>query len=110
MKQRAQLEALRSLAFGGISAAYAVIGTALDYPSRLICFTNNTEGDMLISRDGVTDEMFIAAGSFKLFDVSTNHKPSNQNDFVFEKGTQWYAKQITAPVSGSIYIETIYAE
>lgn len=110
MKNRAELESLRSLAFGSISGSYAAVGTPFDYPSRLICFTNNTDGDMFFSRDGVTDELFVAAGSFKLFDVSTNHRPVNEDDLVFRKGTQWYVKQSTAPSEGSVYIETLYAE
>lgn len=109
-KQKAQLEPLRSLAFGSISGTYATVGTPFANPCRLICFQNNTEGDMLFSRDGSTDELFIAAGSFKLFDISTNHRPANQDDFVFETGTQWYVKQDTAPTSGSVYIEVMYAE
>lgn len=109
MKQRAQLEALRSLAFGGISGTYAAVGTAFANPVRLICITNNTEGDMLFSRDASTDELFIPAGSFKLFDISTNHRAVNQDDLVFEVGTQFYVKQDTAPVSGSVYIEVLYA-
>jgi hypothetical protein len=110
MKSRAELEPLRSLAFGSISGTYAAIGTPTDFPTRLICFTNNTDGDLLFSRDGSTDELFIAAGSFKLFDISTNHRPVNQDDFVFSIGTQWYVKQSTAPTEGSVYIEVMYAE
>lgn len=109
MKQRAQLEALRSLAFGSISGSYAAVGTATANPTRLICFTNNTDGDMLFSRDGSTDELFVAAGSFKLFDIATNHRPVNQDDLVFEQGTQWYVKQSTAPTEGSVYIEVLFA-
>lgn len=109
MTQRAQLEALRSLAFGSISGTYSTIGSVLANPCRLICFTNNTDGDLLFSRDGSTDELFVAAGSFKLFDVSTNHRPVNQDDLVFETGTQWYVKQSTAPTEGSVYIEVLYA-
>ncbi len=109
MTQRAQLEALRSLAFGSISGSYATVGTALANPARLICISNDTEGNMLFSRDGSTDEIFVAAGSFKLFDITTNHRPANQSDFVFETGTQWYVKQDESPVSGSVYIEVIYA-
>lgn len=110
MKQTAQLEPLRSLAFGSISGSYAAVGTPFDFPCRLICFTNNTDGDMLFSRDGATDELFVAAGSFKLFDISTNHRAVNQDDLVFKKETQWYVKQSTAPSEGSVYIETLYAE
>lgn len=111
MKSQADLEPLRSLAFGSISGTYAAVGTATEHPTRLICFTNATEGDVVLSRDPLIEagEIFIPAASFKLFDISTNHKPSNQDDFVFEKGTQWYVKQLEAPVSGSVYIEVIYA-
>jgi hypothetical protein len=109
MTQRAQLEPLRSLAFGSISGTYATVGTATANPTRIICITNNTAGDMLFSRDGSTDEIFVAAGSFKLFDITTNARPKNVSDFVFETGTQWYVKQDTAPVSGSVYIEVLYA-
>lgn len=109
MKQKAELEALRSLAFGSISGSYAAVGTSFANPCRLICFTNNTDGDMLFSRDGSTDELFVAAGSFKLFDVSTNHRAVNQDDLTFPVGTRWYVKQSTAPTTGSVYIETLYA-
>lgn len=109
MNSRAHLEELRSLAFGGISGSYATVGTPFANPCRLICFTNNTDGDMLFSLDGSTDHLFIPAGAFKLFDIATNHRPVNQDDLVFELGTQWYVKQSTAPSEGSVYIETLYA-
>jgi hypothetical protein len=111
MKSQADIEPLRSLAFGSISGNYAAVGTAFEFPSRLICFTNDTEGNVIFSRDPLlaAGELFVAAGSFKLFDMATNHKPSNQDDFVFEKGTQWYVKQLEAPVSGAVYIETVHA-
>lgn len=108
---KAQLEPLRSLGFASISAAYAAVGTPFSYPIRLICFTNNTEGDMVFSRDTsiAAGEIFVAAGSFKLFDIQTNSRRVNEDEFVFRVGTQWYVKQLQAPVSGSVYIETVYA-
>lgn len=109
MTQRANLEALRSLAFGSISGSYANVGTATTNPTRIICITNDTEGNMFFSRNGSTDEIFVAAGSFKLFDLTSNARPVNQSDLVFETGTQWSVKQDEAPVSGSVYIEVIHA-
>lgn len=111
MTQRAQLEPLRSLAFGSISGTYATVGTPLVNPSRIVCFTNDTEGNMIFSRDNsiVAGEVFVAAGSFKLFDITANHRPANQSDLAFETGTQWYVKQDEAPVSGSVYIESLHA-
>ena len=109
MTQKAKLEPLRSLAFGSISGTYAEVGTSFANPISLICITNNTAGDMLLSTDAVDDHLFIAAGSFKLFDIATNARRVNTDDFVFPVGTQFYVKQLTAPTSGSVYIEVLYA-
>jgi hypothetical protein len=111
MKSQADLEPLRSLGFASISATYTEVGPPFKYPSRLTCFTNDTQGNAIFSRDKnlVEGELFVASGSFKLFDISTNHRPTNQDDFVFEQGTQWYVKQQEAPISGSVYIESMHA-
>ena len=107
---RAQIEPIRSLAFGSISASYAAVGTPSDSAIRIICFTNDTEGDKFFSRNGSTDEIVVLAGSFKLFDIQSNINPRREDKFVFDKGTQFSVKQITAPVSGSVYIEMIICE
>lgn len=107
---RAKVDTLRTVAFGGISGTYAKVGTALSYPARIICFTNTTNADVTFSMDGTTDQLIVPAGSFKLFDITTNHKPVGQDDFCFSNGTQWYVKQVTAPTSGSVYLEVVYAQ
>ena len=107
---RAALEPLRSLAFGSISGTYAAVGSGFDHPIRLICITNNTQGDMIFSLNAIDDHLFVAAGSFKLFDITTNHRPANVDDFVFPVGMVIYVKQSTAPVSGSVYVEVMYAQ
>lgn len=104
--QVAELDNLRSLAFGSISGTYAAVGTPFTSAVRLVCFTNNTDGDMLFSNDGVNDKLFIPKGSFKLFDVSSNRNNNNVN-YVFRTGTQFYVKQSTAPTTGSVYIEAL---
>lgn len=107
---RAIVDELRTLAFGSISGTYATVGAPLAYQARIICFTNTTNEDMIFSMDGVTDQVLVPAGSFKLFDITMNHRPINQDDFVFAIGTQWYVKQLTSPSSGSVYIEVVYAQ
>jgi hypothetical protein len=102
--QAASIDTLRSLGFASISGSYAAVGTPFVFPVRLICFTNNTDGDMFFSYDGVNNMLFIAAGSFKLFDMSTN-KLSTQPQWAFATGTQFYVKQSTSPSRGAVYIE-----
>lgn len=105
----AEIDTLRSLGFASISGAYAPVGSAFAFPVRLICITNNTNGDMIFSNDGSTDKLFIAKSSFKLFDITAN-KALKDSYWSFPVGTRFYVKQSTAATSGSVYIECIYAK
>ena len=107
MSEAVVIDTLRSLANGSISGSYAAVGTALTSPCRIICFTNNTDKDMLFSDDGINDKLFVAQGAFKLFDLTTN-KMATDGFFAIRSGTQFYVKQGAAPSSGSVYIEVIY--
>jgi hypothetical protein len=107
---RATVDTLRTLAFGGISGTYAPVGPPQSFPARIICFTNTTDADVFFSMDGTTDQLIVAAGGFKLFDITTNHRPVNMDDFCFSNGVQWYVRQASAPTSGAVYIEIVYAQ
>jgi|ERR1700678_3458792 len=106
-----RVDSLRTLAFGGISAAYAPVGAAITHNWRTMKLTNNTNGDLFISLDGVTNNIFLPASSFTLYDLATNAAPINESSsFVLQIGTQFYAKQSTAPSSGALWIEGIYSQ
>jgi hypothetical protein len=107
--QIVQLDTLRSIAYGSTSVSYAAVGTAFTHAARLVCFTNNTDGDMFISNDGVNDKLFIAANSFKLFDLTTN-KSGGLGDGIFALpvGTIIYVRQSSTPTKGAVYVEVIY--
>jgi len=104
----AHFDTLRSLAFGGISGSYAPLGSALTTNTRIFKLTNNTDGDLIASLDGTNDHIFLPAGSFTLYDLSTNSPPIAVTDnLVLAIGTQFSVKQSTAPTSGAIYLECI---
>ena len=109
--KKVYFDTLRSLGFASISAVYAAVGTPLTVEPRLMCITNKTQGDMIFSIDSSNADgnLFVAAGSFKLFDLTANLVPGKDDNFVIAKGTQFYVKQVTAPVSGAVYLEFIYA-
>lgn len=111
MAKKVYFDNLRSLAFGGISAAYAAVGSALTVNPRIMCITNKTQGDMIFSVDSANaaGNLFVPAGTFKLFDLTANLVPGKDDNFVIAEGTQFYVKQVTAPVSGSVYLEFLYA-
>lgn len=107
--QVVQIDVIRTVAFGGISGTYAAVGTPFTEPVRLICFTNSTNGDVFFSDDGVNNKIFVAASSFKLFDLTTNRQNRDQI-WCFPIGTQFYVKQSTAPSSGAVYIEALWGQ
>jgi hypothetical protein len=100
------IDAIRTLSHTGISGSYAVVGSVFAFPVKLICFTNNTDGDVFFSDDGSTDMLFVAATSFKLFDFTTNRN-ALQPVWALPTGTQFYVKQSTAPSKGAVYIECL---
>lgn len=105
-KERVQFEALRSIAFGAISGTYAVLGTPLSNPARIIKITNNTDADLLATTDSSQDEMFLPKNSFVLFDLSAN-KFTNESYWLFAKNTQFYIKESATPTTGSVYLEAL---
>ena len=108
-KSRAEFDELRSLAFGSISGTYANVGAATDEPVSAFRVTNNTNGDLIVSVDGgTTDHLFVASGSFVLYDVRSNKNTGNQDNFVLPTGTQFAVKQSTAPSEGAVYIDVLH--
>jgi homogentisate 1,2-dioxygenase len=108
MVARAFIDEIRTLAAAGISAAYADVGSPAEYPIRLVCFSNNTMGDMMFTDDVTKDKIFVKSGSFKLIDVQSNINPQFDDKYVLPIGTQFSVKQLTAPTSGDVYIEVFY--
>ena len=104
---KAFFEPLRSIAFGSISAVYANVGTPTLNPVRVFKVSNNTQGHMILSVTPGQDDMFVPAGSFTLYDIQSNMNAQKDDSYVFPVNTQFRVKQVTAPVSGSVYIEVI---
>lgn len=110
MVARAHFDTMRTLASGAISGAYAAVGAPMTENVRAFCITNNTQGDMIFSLDNtdVVGHMFVASGSYKLYDIQSNINPQFDDRFTLAIGDQFYVKQNTAPVSGDVWIELLY--
>jgi len=97
------------LAFGGISGSYAGVGTAFVFPVRILKITNQTNADLLISFDGVTDRDIIPAGTIEVLDYGSN-KADTGGQLDQSMGDRVYVKQASgAASSGSVYVTAIYA-
>jgi len=106
---RIRYETLRSLAFGGISGAYAPVGTSFAHPVRILKVTNLTDANLLISFNGIDNMDVVAAQASYVYDYASN-KNDMGGSLEQPQGDRLYVKQeSTAATSGSVYVTIIYA-
>lgn len=105
-----KFEELRSLAFGGIGAAYAAVGDAFENPIRLIHINNMTDQGLLISFDGATDHAFLPPRGFAVYDYAAN-KDNGQTFFEQKTGAGVWVKRegAVSPAFGTVYVTAMYA-
>jgi len=103
-----RFDAVRSVAFGSITNAYVALGIPLGHAMRVLHFINATDGNIMVSFDGTTDNAPVIAESFSLYDL-TSDQDANES-FRYEIGTQIYIKYLTAPTTGSFYIVEVYGK
>tara|TARA_Y100000034_G_scaffold103986_1_gene130174 strand:+ start:1039 stop:1383 length:345 start_codon:yes stop_codon:yes gene_type:complete len=106
---RVTFDAVREIAFGSVSGAYAAVGTPLADHVRLITFNSSLDQDIYVSFDGTTDHLRMAQNSFKLYDLSSN-KVRDDGLFI-ASGTQIYIKEVSASVTeGTFWFESMSAQ
>ncbi len=102
---------VRTIALASITNAYTPVGVPLDHAMRVLHFINNTNGDMMVSFDGTTDNVPVLAESFSLYDLTSDEDVNEM--FRYEVGTQLYVKYLTAPTTpatGAFYVVAIYGK
>jgi len=105
-----RVDAYRTSAFGAITGSFTAVGAPLSHNWRAWRITNNTDGDLIVSLDGVTNNLFVPANSFVLYDLTANTDDDGSSALVMAIGSQFYVKSSTVPTSGAIYIEAIYMQ
>jgi hypothetical protein len=85
-------DAIREIASDLITTSYQVLGPVYLRDSFRLWLTNNTNGDIYLSTDGVTDMKKLPAFSGRALDDKTN-------DMFRRTGTQWYIRYDEVPGS-----------
>lgn len=99
-------DTLRSLSSASVTGTYAIIGTALTFPSRIIKIVNDSTQAVTVSIDGTSDYDYIPAGGFFLYDCGTNKSESSPS-LEIRQGTQFFIKGTAG--TGTIYLVCLYA-
>jgi hypothetical protein len=87
-----KIEAVREIAAASITGTYQPLGSVFTRDAFRLWLTNDTNGDVYISTDGVTDMRKFAALSARAADEKTD-------DMYTKKGTQYYIRYAAVPVT-----------
>jgi hypothetical protein len=95
---------IREIAASAITGSYQTLGAVTLRDGFRLWITNNTNGDIYLSTDGVTDMIKMPATSTRAADDKTN-------DMYDIHGTQWYIRYSSVPgtPAGWAGIEVEYA-
>lgn len=75
---RIRFDAIRSVDSATFTGSYIAFGSALTSPARILHIINNSNEDAIISFDGgTTDNIYVPAGHFVLYDFGTNRGASS---------------------------------
>lgn len=98
-------EALRGINSNTFTGAYQALGGVLAHNPFLIKLVNNSTVPVTVSIDGSADHDICPAGSFFLYDETSN--ASREGGLTVAKGTQFWVKG--AAGVGSVYLVVQYA-
>jgi hypothetical protein len=105
-------EALRSRDSATFTGAYQTLGAVTANPGRILKIVNNSNVDVTMSWDGVTDHDLIPASSGTIYDISTNKQQVSSNgggQWSIGTATQFYIKGTAGGGnSGSVYLIYMY--
>lgn len=104
-------DSARTIAFGSITGSYTSLGSALTHNWRVFCVTNDTDAAIWISFNASTNNLYIPAYSFRLYDLSTNAANVQDTDgFEMQLQTQFSIKYaVGAPTQGIVVAEGLYS-
>jgi len=104
----AEFDTLRVIAHGSITNTLAKFGAEITHTVRAFKIVNLTDGNMFISLDGKNNQIYVPAGSFTLYDISSNRQVVQ--NFTLQSLSQFYIAYDTAPTMNSVYLEILYAK
>ncbi|SRR5260221_1111409 len=102
-----EIIAVAAASISGVS--YQAAGSPFSTPVICITFKNDTDGDIFVSTDGVTDMLNFPPNSFGVYDLRTN--APFHSDYMLPEGTQLYlVAGDDSPTSGNFFVEMVIAK
>ena len=106
---RARFEPIRIIEGTSISADLVAFGAPYNNPARIIDISNDTDQPVVISFDGINENVYCPAHSGRVYDFGSNRQ-ANSDQFDQPKETQLYVASFDAdPSLGNVVVGIIYA-
>lgn len=102
-----QFQTLQTLSHSSIGTSFSTVGNPFSNALRMFRLINNTDADMIFTTSSVdsTGQFFVPAGSYVLYDVTTNS--GFMATAAVQANTQFYVKYSTAPSKNAVWIEGV---
>ncbi len=91
-----------------IGVGYSLVGTIVN-ASRIICFDNGTDSDVMISFDGFNDHFPVFSQTGKVLDCTTNRLENDVGWYV-TSGQQIWVRKLGTPTTGDLYVSSFYGK
>jgi hypothetical protein len=112
-----RIDQIRGIQGPDITSSYRGLGfdyTATHPPTqapfthmmRVLHFINDTNGVLMISFDGVTDNAIVLPNSFVLYDLTSDQ--DDNESFRYQAGTELFVKYLVAPTPQTVSTNTLY--
>lgn len=106
---RGKFDTMRSLSYSSIGSGFMGVGTAFEYPVKLLKIINLTNANLIVSYNGVNNQDIVTANGGVIYDVAAN-KADPAGSFQLSVGDRVYVMEETsAPTSGNVYVVVVYA-
>lgn len=106
---RIRYEELRSVSALDVSADYEGVGLPFENPVRILKVTNLTNGNILVSFNGIDDHDVAPANGAYVYDYGTNRSSSGSllEQSAFDR--MYIKAEAGLPDTGTFYVTVIYA-
>jgi hypothetical protein len=105
----AEFDELREIDGTTINTSYQLVGDVFSVNPRIIGVSNSTDVDLYVSFNGDTNNLRVAAGSFKLYDVQANKSISGDNLIPQKMGVWVKESDGGTPTMGWFWVEALYS-
>jgi hypothetical protein len=105
-KKQVLYETLRTIDSATFNSTFLVVGTPLLHPASIVKIVNNSTSLITVSTDGINAMDVVPAGSFVLYDYTSNTPVGSVDGVFVPRNTQYLVSGVAG--TGLVYLVVQY--